>query len=65
MWSVLSDTKLLHKIWAEALSTAAYLQNHSPTKAAKGITPFEAWTGEKPNVEHLRAFASDTADPVL
>lgn len=38
------------------LSTTVYLRNRSPTKAVKGMTPFEAWTGEKPNVDHLRVF---------
>ena len=54
--SMLSDAKLPHRFWAEALSTAAYLLNRSPTTAVKGMTPYEAWTGEKPQVDHLRAF---------
>ena len=52
---MLADSKLPKRFWAEALSTAVYLQNRSPTKAAEGMTPFEAWTGEKP-VKHLRIF---------
>ena len=44
------------KFWAETLSTAAYLRNRSPTKAVKGMTPFEAFHGKKPNVKNLRAF---------
>ena len=39
--SMLPDAKLPHKFWAEALSTAAYLRNRSPTKAVKGMTLFE------------------------
>ena len=54
--SMLAEAKLPHCFWAEALSTAVYLRNRSPTKAVKGMTPFEAWTGDKPIVEHLRAF---------
>lgn len=54
--AMLADARLPHRFWAEALSTAVYLRNRSPTKAVKGMTPFEAWTGEKPNVEHLRVF---------
>ena len=53
--TMLADAKLPQKFWAEALSTAAYLRNRSPTKAVE-MTPFKAWTGEKPNVAHLRAF---------
>ena len=54
--SMLGYSKLPPKFWAEALSTAVYLRNRSPTKAVEGMTPFEAWVGEKPNVGHLRTF---------
>ena len=53
---MLADSSLPHCFWAEALSTAVYLQNRSPTTAVEGKTPFEAWTGQKPNVGHLRVF---------
>ncbi|GBE90191.1 hypothetical protein SCP_1900400 [Sparassis crispa] len=46
-------------LWAEAVAYAAYLQNRAPTKALHGRTPEEAWTGNKPNVAHLREFGSD------
>ena len=54
--SILADTNISHMVWAEALSTAVYLRNRSPTKAVYGKTPFEALTGEKPDVAHLRTF---------
>ena len=54
--AMLADAKLPKKFWAEALSTAVYLRNRCPTKAVEGMTPVEAWTGEKPGVGHLRAF---------
>ena len=54
--SMLSDSKLQKNFWAEALLTAAYLRNRSPTTAVEGKTPFEAWTEEKPNVSHLKTF---------
>ncbi len=50
---MLADSKLPHKFWAEALSTAVYLRNRSPTRALPGITPYEAWMNTKPKVEHL------------
>ena len=53
---MLDDSKLPQKFWAEALSTAIYLRNCSATKAVSGMIPFEVWTGEKPSVDHLRAF---------
>ena len=63
--SMLSDAKLPQRFWAEALSTAVYLSNRSPTKAVQGMTPFEAWTKEKPAVGHLRVFGSDAYAHVL
>lgn len=54
--SMLAYAKLPQKFWAEALSTALYLRNRSPTKSVKGMSPFEAWTGEKPKIDHLRIF---------
>ena len=53
--TMLADSKLPQQFWAEALSTAVYLRNRSPAKAVD-VTPFEAWTGTKPRVEHLRVF---------
>ena len=53
---MLLDAKLPHKFWAEAVSTAVYERNRCPTKAVEGMTPYEAWHGEKPKVEHLRVF---------
>ena len=54
--SILADAKLPHKFWAEALSTAVYLQNRSPTKALNKMTPYQAWRDERPTVNHLRIF---------
>ena len=55
---MLADAKLPHKFWAEALTTAVYLRNRSPTKTVERMTPFEAWNGERPKVDHLRIFGS-------
>ena len=43
--SMIADAKLPKKFWAEALSTATYLRNRSPTKSVMGMTPAEAWMG--------------------
>ena len=52
--TMLADSKLPHRFWAEALSTCVYLRNRSPTKVLEGITPYEAWSGVKPDVSLLR-----------
>ncbi|KAK1677032.1 hypothetical protein QYE76_037880 [Lolium multiflorum] len=40
----------------EAVLTALYILNRSPTEALNGSTPYEAWHGRKPAVSHLRVF---------
>jgi hypothetical protein len=42
--------------WGEAMVTAVYILNRSPTKALNDRTPYEAWHGRKPVVSHLRVF---------
>ena len=54
--AMLSDSKLSKKFWAEALSTASYVRNRSPTTAVIAMTPYEVWKGYTPNVNHLRIF---------
>ena len=56
---MLADSKLPKSVWLEASSTATYLRNRCPTNAVKGKTTHEAWTGNKPNVGHLRIFGCD------
>jgi hypothetical protein len=43
--------------WGEAVATAVYVLNRSPTKSLDGVTPYEAWHGKKPRVDHLRIFS--------
>jgi hypothetical protein len=46
--------------WGEAVLTAVYILNCSPTKVLNGRTPYEAWHGRKPAVSHLRVFGCFT-----
>lgn len=54
--SMLKSKNLPNQFWAEAIHTAVYLLNISPTRAVIGQTPVEAWKGRKPWVSHLRIF---------
>ena len=56
--SMLIYAKMPLKFWAEAVNTAVYLHNRSPTSALKDKTPFERWFGKKPNVSNLKVFGS-------
>jgi len=57
--SMLADSELPRRFWAEAIATAVYLRNRSPTNSVRNKTPNEVWTEKKPNVSHLRIFGWD------
>ena len=54
--SMLHHGNLPLSFWAEALSTANYIRNRSPTSCLKEKTPHECWYDEKPDVSHLKVF---------
>ena len=56
--AMLEHRNVPRKYWAEAVSTAVYLLNRSPTLAVNHKTPEEAWSGRKPRINHLKVFGS-------
>ncbi|GJX42263.1 retrovirus-related pol polyprotein from transposon TNT 1-94 [Tanacetum coccineum] len=50
--SMMHEKGLPKSFWVEAVYTAIYLLNRSPTKALDNKTPLEAWNGRKPSA-HL------------
>jgi transposase InsO family protein len=54
---LLKQRRMLAKFWGEAVVTTVYLQNRFPTKSLADRTPYEAWHGQKPTVNHLRVFS--------
>jgi hypothetical protein len=57
--SMLSGARLGHEFWEEAVGTACYLINRSPSSTLVEKTWHEVWTGNKPSLEHLRVFGFD------
>jgi hypothetical protein len=55
---MLHANSLPQRLWAEALKCAKYIQNRSPHRSIKDKTPYEAWSGLKPEVAHFRIFGS-------
>lgn len=53
---MLQDAGLDKRFWAEAVQTAVYIKNRTPTKAVMGATPEEKFTGKKVNVSHFKVF---------
>src|SRR5277367_3591051 len=45
-------------LWHEAINYATYVRDKSFTRAIKGKTPDEGFTGQKPDVSHLQEFGS-------
>lgn len=54
---LLFEAHLPKVFWAEAVATAAYLVNRSPTKG-HDLTPEGAWSGRKPDLTHVRVFGA-------
>lgn len=44
------------KFWGEAVTTAVFILNRSPTKAVPDKTPYEAWHGRTPDMHYFRTF---------
>jgi transposase InsO family protein len=55
---LLFEAELDKFFWAEAVNTAVYLKNRSPASGLGQMTPFERWSGRKPDVSHVRVFGS-------
>ncbi|KAI8436415.1 hypothetical protein MSG28_010011 [Choristoneura fumiferana] len=56
---MLLNANLPKLYWADAIHTAAYVINRSPTKSLSFKTPVEMWSGLKPNVSHMRIFGCE------
>jgi hypothetical protein len=54
--ALLNDQGLSMFLWGEATMTTIYVKNISPHRILKDMTPEEAFSGKKPNVENLRIF---------
>ena len=55
--SMLKGKELSNSLWAEVVHTTIYILNRSPTKSVRNRTPYEAWSGRKPEVSHLKVFS--------
>jgi hypothetical protein len=53
---MIHDQSLPMTLWAESCMTQIYVQNRSPHKILKNITPEEKFTNVKPEIGHFRIF---------
>jgi hypothetical protein len=62
--AMLHDQGLPLFLWAKACNIAVYLQNKSPHRSLGNQTPLEAFSGQKPQLGHLRIFGCLTYSQV-
>ncbi|OMO92476.1 hypothetical protein CCACVL1_06836 [Corchorus capsularis] len=55
--SMMAQANLPISYWGDALLTATYVLNSVPSKSVSS-TPYELWTGEKPDLGNLRPWGS-------
>jgi hypothetical protein len=56
---------LPHRLWDGALNCETYIQNISPHRYIKDMTPYEAWNGLKPEVTCFHIFGSHAWAQIL
>ena len=54
--SMLIHSNLPLSFWAEAVRSAVYVLNRTPTSALCNVTPYECWFGYKPDLSNLKVF---------
>lgn len=47
------------KLWAEAVNTYVYVKNRQTHSSVQGQTPYEAFYGKKPSIDHLQPFGRE------
>eukprot|EP00253_Pinus_taeda_P021916 PITA_21916 len=57
--SMISNFNLQNELWEEAISTACYLVNRSPSVKINCKIPEEVWSGQSCDYSHLRIFGCD------
>jgi hypothetical protein len=54
--SMLKGIFFPNQYWVEVVACSVYILNRAPTKSVKDMSPYEAWTGRKPDVSHFYVF---------
>ena len=54
--SMMFQTNVPKKFWSDAVTTACYLINRTPTLILQGLSPFEVLNRYKPSLEHMKIF---------
>ena len=52
----MAEKNMPHHFWAEAVTSAVYIMNRTPTAVVHDVTPEEKYTNTKPDLSHLKVF---------
>lgn len=55
---LLLQSELSPSFWAEAINRANYFKNRCPIGSLNGKTPFEVWSGYKPDISNSKVSGS-------
>ena len=54
--ALMTEKNMPHFYWTEAVNTAVYIMNRTPTAAVHNVMPKEKYIGTKPNLSHVKVF---------
>ena len=54
--AMLTKVGLPTRYWKSAMATASQVTNRIPSNVTGRNSPFEMWTGIKPDIQHLKVF---------
>ena len=54
--SFLKEKQMPSYFWGQAVRHSVYVLDRLPTRALGGGTPYEVWSGKKPDLGHIRVF---------
>jgi len=57
---MIEEAKVDRTFWGFAVAAAPHIHNRLPSPPHQDIAPLEHWTGNRPNLEHLRILGSTT-----
>jgi len=63
--TMLADSGLPQKFWADAVNTAVYIWNFIPTSRSPSTIPVTAWSGQRQDIYHLWPFGSTAYAHIL
>ncbi|KAG6501037.1 hypothetical protein ZIOFF_040903 [Zingiber officinale] len=54
--SMMKAKSMPKEFWAEVVSCVVHVLNRCPSRSIQKNTPYELWSGKKPNISHLKVF---------